>query len=421
MHTETAVQNPDDRRALAAVAAQFWVNGMVYAAIIPRLPDIRDRLSLDISTLGLILTVSALGGLIGSAFGGPAVIRFGTKRCITIGSTVTLAVLPTVGLAPSALFLVLSLGLIAMVDVIIDIAMNIQGSRLSARRTTPVMNRLHGLWSLGTVIGGLVAVRAAASDLPLWGHLTAVSAVLALTLLVSLRYLLASDEASGDETLGDPAGSERTADGSPSSVEDATARAGGLRSPLGYALLLGLLGGAAVTMEMTTSDWAAFRLADDLSAAPGKVGLGFVAFTSGMVTGRFVGDNVQAKVGAKSLIRWAAVLAGLGISMATILPEGWYSGVGWLTPTAVTIAGYYLAALGVSVIFPQLYDSAAKAPGPAGRGLAALTAGTRVSGLLAPVIVGFVADTDISVGAAVALVTLPCCVATFAISLSTDD
>ena len=33
------------------------------------------------------------------------------------------------------------------VDVLVDISMNLQGSWISARRHTPVMNRLHGLWS----------------------------------------------------------------------------------------------------------------------------------------------------------------------------------------------------------------------------------------------------------------------------------
>ena len=39
-------------------------------------------------------------------------------------------------------------------DVLVDVSMNMQASWLSARRHTPVMNRLHGLWSLGTVVGG---------------------------------------------------------------------------------------------------------------------------------------------------------------------------------------------------------------------------------------------------------------------------
>ena len=47
-------------------------------------------------------------------------------------------------------------------DIFIDVAMNVQGSALSARRHAPVMNRLHGLWSLGSVAGGVTTVVLAA-------------------------------------------------------------------------------------------------------------------------------------------------------------------------------------------------------------------------------------------------------------------
>ncbi|MGI9596780.1 MAG: MFS transporter [Acidimicrobiales bacterium] len=388
-----------DRRALAAVAAQFWINGMVHAAVVPRLPDIRDRLQIDVAELGLILTIAAVGGLAGSAIGGPAVVRLGTRRCIIIGTGVTLLVLPVIGLTTSVIVLTASLAVMSLLDVVIDISMNIQGSRLSARRATPVMNRLHGLWSLGTVFGGLVAVRVTAAGVPIWLHLSGVAAVLAVTVGVSGRFLLRDDEPSnpGDEPIASAVGipGERRP-----------------RSRFGYPLLLGLLGGAAVAMELTTSDWAAFRLADDLGVTAGQVGLGFVAFTSGMVTGRFAGDTIQGLVGTESLVRYAALLAAFGLLLATVVPGDAFSALGldWLTPTVVSIAGFYIAALGVSVIFPQLYDRAARAPGPAGRGLAAVTAGTRIAGLAAPVIVGVLADTTLSVGTAIALVTVPSCV-----------
>ncbi|MGH1490063.1 MAG: MFS transporter, partial [Acidimicrobiales bacterium] len=396
-----------EQRALAAVAAQFWINGMVYAAIVSRLPDLRDRLSIDVATLGLVLTIGAFGGLFGSALGGPAIARFGTKRCIIVATILTLATVPIVGLTRSVVVLTVALAALSMFDVVTDIGMNIQGSRLSGRRSKPVMNRLHGLWSLGTVIGGLVAVRASGAGLPLWAHMLAVSCLLAVTLAFTARLLLATDEppdtASSDQS---PAASETAVTG------DLDGSSGGSSpvSRLGLSLMLGSLAGAAVIMELTTSDWAAFRLADDLGVEPGRVALGFVAFTSGMVTGRFAGDSMQSLIGPEALVRVAAALAAVGILLATVVPAELVSelGVSVITPTVVAIVGFYVAALGVSVIFPQLYDRAARAPGPAGSGLAALTAGTRLAGLSAPLVVGLLADTSLSVGSAIALVTIPC-------------
>ncbi|MCP4222575.1 MAG: MFS transporter, partial [Actinomycetia bacterium] len=74
-----------DIRSLRAVATQFWINGMVFASFIPRLPEIRDRIEIDLATLGLLLTLGSLGGLAGSAICGPVIQRFGTRRAMIGG------------------------------------------------------------------------------------------------------------------------------------------------------------------------------------------------------------------------------------------------------------------------------------------------------------------------------------------------
>lgn len=391
------VSTSHHRSAIAAVGVQFWINGMAYAAIVPRLPDIRDRLDVDVAALGTILTLAAVGGLVGSAASGRVIERLGTKRSIQVGTVCTVAVLPLVGLARTPVALIAVIATLAMLDVVIDIAMNLQGSWLNAERETPIMNRLHGLWSLGTVVGGVIAVRAAGAGVSLAGHLLGVSAVLGLTVAVSSRFLLSSDP--------QPAPS--------SEIEEPRSPGLGAGRMVGSVwFMLVVLGAAAVTMELTTSDWAAFRLADDLGAAPGRVGLGFVAFTTGMVIGRFAGDWIQAVIGGRRLMRAASVVAAVGLGLATILPYQWFTDRADIA-IGLSVCGFFLAALGVSVIFPQLYDVAAQAPGRAGAGLAALTAGTRIAGVVSPVIVGAVAATSLSVGSAIAMLTIPACFLTF--------
>ncbi|MEM9651217.1 MAG: MFS transporter [Actinomycetota bacterium] len=392
-----------DRPAVLAVGTQFWLNGMAYAAVVPRLPDVRDRLGIDVATLGTILTLAALGGLAGSAVSGLVIERLGTKRSIQVGTVATAALLPFVGIVDTPAGLIAVIALLAMFDVIIDIAMNLQGSRLNAVRRTPIMNRLHGLWSTGTVMGGLIAVWAAGAGVSLSAHLLGIAAMLLVVFLVSSRFLLRTDHIPDreDTAAGDPA------------VPGEAGQAPGVRlGPI--RLMLMVLGAAAVTMELTTSDWAAFRLADDLGTDPGLVGLGFVAFTSGMVIGRFAGDTIQAAIGDRLLVRAASLVAATGLALATLLPYRWFTDSTDVA-TAITAAGFLLAALGVSVIFPQLYDVAARAPGRAGAGLAALTAGTRIAGVVAPIVVGALAATSLSVGTAMALITIPTCALTFLI------
>ncbi|MEL6982757.1 MAG: MFS transporter, partial [Actinomycetota bacterium] len=161
-------------------------------------------------------------------------------------------------------------------------------------------------------------------------------------------------------------------------------------------LLLGAAGLFAVAVETTSSDWAAFRFTDDLGSSAGRAGLAFVAVTGGMTVGRFVGDWATVRLGPDRLRDVASALSFLGLATATLIDR-----------PLLNLAGLFVAGLGTSSMLPAIYDRAAKHPGRPGAGLGALTAGLRVSGLSMPVTVGLLAGTSLSVGAAMAIVTLP--------------
>lgn len=358
------------------MAVQFFVNGALFASFVPRLPEIRDRVDISVGRVGLLLSLAGVVGLAGSAAVGPAIGRFGTRRVmLAAGSVVTLS-LPVVGLARSQA--VLFVGLVGMMtfDVLVDVAMNVQGSWLSARRSVPVMSRLHGLWSLGTVAGGLAASRLAAAGVPLGTHLVGAAALLAGALVFVGRGLLRTDHP--HEERHRPAG-------------DGRRRNGRLVLPL-----FALAGLFAIAVEMTAIDWAAFRFADDLGASAGFAALGYVAVTTGMTAGRFAGDWAASRLGPDRLGLLSAVLTGAGLAAATLV-DG----------RAIDLLGYLVAGTGIATMLPTVYDQAAKLPGRPGGGLGALTAGLRTSGLTMPVLVGTIAATGLSVGSAVALVTLP--------------
>jgi fucose permease len=377
-----------DQRALRAVAVQFFANGTVYATVIPRLPDIRERVDISIGALGLVLTLGSAAGMIGSLLTGRAIARFGSRRVMIYGSVCSIGFLPVVGFSTARAVLVAALFALLFFDVFIDVAMNVQGSALSQRRHTPVMNRLHGLWSLGSVAGGVVTVLTLRMGVSTPVHLTAVAIVLIGVLAFVAPGLLHRDEA-------------------PELAEAAAATAG-RRRPLGAAsLLLGVGGAMAMTIEITNGDWASFRLGEDLDARPGIAGLAFLTFTAGMTIGRFGGDWLQVRLGSTRLFRLSAVVAGTGSVLATLVPV-----------TAVSIAGFMIAGLGTSVLFPQLYDRAARSPGPPGSGFASMLIGQRGAGLVAPLVVGWLADTDaLDVGQAMAIVTVPAALVVFLATL----
>ncbi len=380
-----------DRRALRAVAVQFFANGATIATVVPRLPDLREQVEVSIAGLGVVLTVGTLASLIGVLFAGRVVARVGSRRVLIYGGVLSIGFLPVIGVATTPVVLAFGLFGLLFFDIFIDVAMNVQGSALSARRHTPVMNRLHGLWSLGAVTGGLVTVVALRADVSVMWQLTVVAVVLIGVLRFVAPGLLRSDDEPA-ATVDLPATAGR---GEPTPSSGVLSFAG---------LVLGVGGAAAMSIEMTNTDWAAFRLGDDLGAAPGVAGLGFVIFSAAMMVGRLSGDWVQVRVGPTSLIRGASVLVAIGAVLATLVDS-----------VPISIVGFLIGGIGTSVLFPQLYDRAARWPGRPGSGFAAMLIGQRGSAVVTPALVGVLANTDaLSVGQAMAIVVVPAAVAIMA-------
>ena len=373
-----------DRRALTSVAVQFFVNGMLFASFVPRLPEIRDRIDIGNDALGRLLAVGALSGVIGSLVVGRLVERLGTRNLLVAAGICLCSSLSIIGVATVPAVLVLGLAAMSIFDVLVDAAMNLQGSWISGRRRAPVMNRLHGLWSLGTVVGGVAAAQLAGLGVSLRTHLIAVSAIMLVAVIGVGSGLLRSDEHVGG---GAPSG---IASGTPGIASFVTRW---LRGPL---LLLALVGASSIAMEMTSSDWAAFRLRDDFGATPGIAGLAYVAFTVGMTAGRFGGDSMIVRFGHQRVADTGIAMSIVGLGVAAFVPNQW-----------IVLLGYLVAGLGVATQFPKLYDDAAKHPGRPGAGLGALTGGSRIALLVTPIIVGTLASSRLSVGAATAVVTLP--------------
>ena len=413
-------ERPGDRRALQSVSVQFFANGVVYASFIPELPEIRDRVGISIGGLGLVLTLASISGLIGSLLTGRVIARFGTRNVVIVGTVLSVGSLPIVGFATAPGMLVVGLIGLLFFDVFIDVAMNVQGSELSARRRIPVMNRLHGLWSLGTVSGGIVTVLVNRADVSVQVHLAVVAVALLAVSMFVVPGLLRTDEPHHPETVepeivgqGEPVavrvGAMPVGEGLHGSEVMATAEVEQAvrRRRFGpAAIVLGLGGATAMILEVGNGDWAAFRLSVDFDSSAGVASAAFLLMTIGMTVGRLGGDWVQVRVGSMQLRRLGVSIAGIGSILATLVPV-----------EAVSLFGFLVAGLGTSVLFPQLYDQAARLPGPPGSGFAAMLIGQRSTGIIIPIVIGSLANTArFGVGQAMAVVLIPAAIVGLAIT-----
>ncbi len=364
-----------DTNALKAIGAQFFVNGAVVASFVPRLPEVRDQVDLTLGAVGLLMSLAGIAGLIASALVGRIIDRFGTKVVLLVSGAISTLALPLIGVADTAWLLLVAFVLMQFFDVLMDVAMNLQGSWLSKRRHTPVINRLHGLWSLGAVIGGLASAQIAAAGISLTRHLLIAAATLSLVLAAGSRHLLVIDEHPTPQ---------------PATTRSAATSRNGL---LALFVMAGIF---AIAIESVTLEWAAFRFTDDLGSTAGFAALGYLVGAIGMTIGRLGGDWAAVTLGPVWLMRLALALTGVGILGATLIDNRY-----------ATLAGFFVTGLGAATLLPTLYDQAAQKKGRPGQGIGALSAGIRGAMLMVPVVVGGLAGTSLSVGQAIALVSLP--------------
>jgi MFS family permease len=361
---------PSDRRTFASLGLQSVVNAFVYSTYVARLPDIRDEAGLSIAAMGVVMTVGNLSGLLAMLPSAAMIRRWGSKRVMVVSSVAYVLTLPVLGSSTSPALLVAAVVAMMVTNALVDVALAQQSAAFSSRRHHPAMSRLSGLYSLGTVGGGLVASVIVAAGFDVSVHLVLLAVVLALALVFVSPGLLPRDER--PQVRQAPIASRRR--------------------PWVVLAVLGVASALAVPLDVVPGEWATFRVTDDLGGTGSQAALAFVAFTIGMTGGRLAGDRATARLGPERLLRGAVVVSAAGLVLGASVPS----------VLAATI-GFFFAGLGISVVSPLLTEAAGRAPGPA---LTAMFVGNRLAGLLTPLAMGALAG-GLSVGEAMVVLVVP--------------
>ncbi|MGY1690826.1 MFS transporter [Geodermatophilus sp. SYSU D01105] len=359
---------PALRRARTAVGACFLINAVLYANLVPRLPEVKDRLGLSNGSLGAALGAMPLGALLAGLSSAVLIRRFGSGRVASAGLVLLAVTVWSVAVAPNWGALAGALLVAGALDAVVDVAQNAHGLRVQRRYGRSILNAFHGIWSIGAVAGGLLGSAAAGLGVPLPVHL-AVSAVVfgALALVVSRALLPGPDEA-------DRADDDEAVPASPGS--------GARRAAVLPLAALGVLAACGAFVEDSGASWSALYLRTELSAGPATAGLGFVALSVAMTIGRLTGDRVVDRFGRRRVVRAGGALTAVGMGLALALPS-----------VPLTLAGFGLAGLGVATLVPAVYSAADELPGLAhGTGLTVINWLLRIGFLLSPPLVGVVAD-----------------------------
>lgn len=365
-------------RARVAVAVLFAINGLLPAAWIARLADIQSDAGIDDATLGIVLSMGAVGGLTMGLLAGPLAARWGSGRVAVIAFLLMAPVTALIAFESTAVALGVTLFWIFGIDAVMDAAMNAHSIRVEKAYGRSILNSFHGWWSLGTVAGSSVAALSAAVGLAIGSYLVALAGILMVLALAAWRWLLPGPD---PESHLEPvtAGVSADSDGVP---EAAAPPRGWWRGATGRrAALLGTFIFLAVMVEDIPARWSSIYLTD-IGATGGVISLGLVAFTVGMTLGRFSADRIVDAYGAHRVVAWGMAVSAVVLGASLL--------VGGVVPYLVAS---FIVGFGVAPLFPAAINAAAHVPGlrPA-TAIAVVSWLSRAGFLIAPVAVGLIAE-----------------------------
>ncbi|MFD3651118.1 MFS transporter [Streptomyces cyaneofuscatus] len=346
------------KRARVAVAAVFAVHGAVTGSFATRVPWIQDHAGVSAGQLGLALAFPAIGASIAMPLAGRISHRFGARTALRgLLALWTLAlILPA--LAPNLLTLCAVLFVYGATAGMSDVAMNALGVEVENRLDKSIMSGLHGMWSVGALIGSAAGTVAAHVGADARLHHTLAALVLTALGLLACRGVL--------DLRSEP-------------DEEPPPR---FTLPPKSALIIGAVGFCAVFAEGASLDWSAVYLRDVLGSSDGVAAASTTAFALTMAVARLAGDRIVDRFGAVRTVRVGGALATLGGLLVVFSPS-----------PAAAMGGFGLLGLGVAVVVPLAFAAAGRSGPNPSQAIAGVATITYTSSLIAPSAIGALAET----------------------------
>jgi MFS family permease len=352
-------------RARLGVILSFLSHGFISSSFFARIPDYKARLELSNSVLGLCLLASSAGVLAALGPVGRLAAQRGSSAVLTKSSYLLVFVAPFVGISYNAISFAAILFLFGVAIAAQDVAMNTHGVTLEQKSGARYMGRFHAFWSVGALLGAITGGVFAQLAVSEFIHALIVSAaVLALVISNNRRYL------PGDEDKH--------------IYEESVKRK---KTPR-LIYIMGLLGLAGSIGEGSAADWGGVLARETFGASQFVGTLPYIAYSFTMVVGRFYGDQLATKFGARRILKVGGLLGGAGLAGGLIVGG-----------TAGVIVGWFLFGLALSTVIPLLFSAAGSMANKRFQGtISPAEAVAKISGIsyfgfvVGPPLMGFLAD-----------------------------
>jgi MFS family permease len=368
------------RRGRRSAYAAFGVQGLSFAALVTRIPEIQKAHDLTDTTLALVLLAVPVVAGIGSVLAGGLMPRYGSGVVLRVAQPFVLLSIIAIGLAPGDLALYAATALFGLFVGAVDASMNTQAVTAETLYDKSLLTGFHAVWSAAGIVAGLWIALANKVDMSLSAGFAIPASLGIVVALWTGRGLYARRL----ETAG-PSGEQL--------------RTAAKRVPWKPIIIIGIAVTCMYIADSATSSYSAKYLKDDLHASGSVAPLAYVAYQICMMVSRAGADLVVRAHGAARVVAAGAGIGGLGLLAAAVAPG-----------PAVAIAGFAVAGLGLAVVVPTSFSAAGRLD-PTGLGIAVARVNVfnYVGFVLGAVIAGAVASNlwiAYAVGAALTLVIL---------------
>lgn len=354
-------------RPKIATQAIFLICGLGISSWAIMVPYAKNRLGLNDGSLGLLLLLLGAGAIIMMPVTGVLIHKFGSRIVILIASLITALTLPVLLSMNTVVSMGFILFLFGSAIGTLDVAMNAHGVQVQNLYGKPIMSSLHGLFSVGGLIGSLglgFLIKFGLSPLA-----AAISISILLLLIVSTQYqfLLPSEY-------------EKEVSKSFNSLNDIPSKNTyfWLRTSVIY---LGLLCFAVFLAEGAMLDWSAVFLTENRGVNVAIAGVGYAAFSVAMAAMRLVGDKLIIRLDSKKVVVYGSLTAAAGLFLAVLTP--------WLI---TSLLGFILLGIGAANIVPVFFSEGGRLKNvPSSVAIPAISTFGYAGQLAGPATLGFIA------------------------------
>ena len=360
------------RRARWSARALFACLGLLAGAWGAHIPSVKARYGLGEGMLAWVLFAISMGAVGALFVAGRVIARLGTRRASLLTGVVMSLSLASTLLWPSLAWLLVSGMAFGMSMSIYDVAVNAESTELERLSGRPILGNLHGMFSVGAMLGALAAsTMLRAVWTPAW-QLVGIAGVILLVLALARPGLLDAHPAVA--------------------VHEGQVH---FVWPRGRLLLIGLLIFAGMTAEGVMYDWCVLFLKQEVGMPQDQAALGYAAFAGAMALARLTGDRLRAHVPDATLLRCCAVVAAVAMAVAL-----------WSSHAIVSIACFAVVGAGLAPVVPVLYSAASRHPGSSSAAAISAASSIGYAGfLIGPPLIGTLAQA-VSLTAALVVVVI---------------